>query len=504
MSSDADQPVLKVSSARRYFILVTVVVASGAFNAATFTATAILPQMQGAMSATQDEISWTVTFNILATAVFTPMTGWLVSRFGRGRVQFWSLVSFSFATLMCGLSQSLEALVFWRTVQGASGAPLLPLGQTVLLDVFPRRQHGFVISIFGIANTFGPIIGPVLGGYFAESYSWRWGYYMILPVSIAATIASRFAIPQERPADAAPLDWTGFLSLSIAIASMQLLLSRGQRLDWFESPEILIEAFVAALAFYVFVAHSMTGKSPFLSPRLVQDRNYAVGMFLIVIFGMLNFTPMVLLPPLLQNQLGFPDGLIGYVVSWRGMGVMCGFFAAMLTTGLDPRIGMVTGFSIQILSGIWLTSIDFNVELSTLCANAFLQGLAVGLIWTPISTSAFWTLDSSLRGDGVAVFHLMRNIGSSFFISVSVAEVVRATGANYSRMMEFISPFNRTLSLPSAMGTWTVETMSGLATLAKEINRQASLIGYLNAFWMYTAASAIAIPLVFIVRRPKA
>ena len=212
---DTDLPVLLLSKARRYFVLVTVVVASGAYNAGTFTATAILPQMQGAMAATQDEISWTVTFNILATAVCTPMTGWLVGRFGRGNVQFWSLTSFSVATLMCGLSQSLEALVFWRAVQGATGAPLLPLGQTILLDVFPRRQHGMVISVFGIANTFGPVIGPTLAGYLAEFYSWRWGYYMILPVSISATIASRFAIPQERPATAAPLDWTGFLSFPL-------------------------------------------------------------------------------------------------------------------------------------------------------------------------------------------------------------------------------------------------------------------------------------------------
>ena len=270
MSSDADQPVLLLSTARRYFVLVTVVVASGAYNAATFTATAILPQMQGAMAATQDEISWTVTFNILATAVCTPLTGWLVGRFGRGAVQFWSLVGFSAATLMCGLSQSLEALVFWRTVQGASGAPLLPLGQTILLDVFPRRQHGFVISMFGVANTFGPVIGPTLAGYLAEYYSWRWGYYMILPVSIAATIASRFALPREEDTKAIPLDWTGFLSLSIAIAATQLMLSRGQRLDWFESNEIMLEAFIAALAFYLFIAHSVTARAPFLSPSLRQ------------------------------------------------------------------------------------------------------------------------------------------------------------------------------------------------------------------------------------------
>jgi MFS transporter, DHA2 family, multidrug resistance protein len=218
---------------------------------------------------------------------------------------------------------------------------------------------------------------------------------------------------------------------------------------------------------------------------------------------MLNFTPMVLLPPLLQNQLGFPEGLIGFVVSWRGIGVMAGFFSAMITTRLDVRVGMVIGFGIQILSGLWLMSIDFNVSVFTLCTNAFMQGLAVGLIWTPIATSAFWTLDPSLRADGVAVFHLMRNIGSSFFISVSVAEVVRATGANYSRMTEIVTPYNKTLSLPTVMGSWTMETLSGLASLAKEINRQASLIGYLNAFWMYTAVSAIAIPLVFMVRRPR-
>jgi DHA2 family multidrug resistance protein len=503
VSVDQDQPVLVLPTARRIFVLITVVVACGAYNAATFTATAILPQMQGAMAATQDEISWTVTFNILATAIFMPMTGWLVSRFGRGRVQFWSLVLFSLTTLMCGLSQSLGALVMWRTLQGATGAPLLPLGQTVLLDVFPRRQHGLVISIFGIANTFGPVIGPTLAGYLAEYYSWRWGYYMILPVAFVACIASHFAMPSEKPKGGLALDWTGFLALATAIASAQLMLSRGQRLDWFESTEILIEAFIAILALYVFVAHTLTAKKPFLSPRLLQDRNYAIGLFLILIFGMLNFAPMVLLPSLLQNQLGYPEGLIGYVVSWRGVGVCAGFFGAMLTTRFDPRISMVAGFGMQIISGIWLASIDFNVSLSTLCANAFLQGFAVGMIWTPISTSAFWSLDPSLRADGVSVFHLTRSLGTSFFISISVAEVVRATGANYSRMTEFVSPFNKVLSFPSVMGTWTTDSLTGLANIAREINRQAALIGYSNAFWMYTAVSVLAIPLVFMVGQPR-
>jgi MFS transporter, DHA2 family, multidrug resistance protein len=504
---DHDRPTLELSVSRRILVLATVVVASVSYNAATFTATAILPQMQGAMSATQDEISWTITFNILATAVFTPMTGWLVTRFGRANVQFYSLAGFTLATLMCGLAHSLDSLVIWRIVQGAAGAPLLPLGQTILIDVFPRRQHSLVISVFGMSSTVGPVIGPTLAGYLAEYYSWRWGYYMIVPVALIATIVSRFALPRGKQPASAALDWIGFLSLSAAIAATQLVLSRGQRLDWYESTEIMIETIVAAVALYVFIAHSLTahraGKTPFLSPRLLADKNYAIGTFLIVIFGMLNFAPMVLLPALLQNQLGYPDGLIGFVVSWRGMGVMAGFGAAIITGKFDARVGMVLGFGLQIISGLWLTHIDFNTSLQIFCANAFLQGLAVGLIWTPIATSAFWTLDPSLRADGVAVFHLMRSIGTSFFISVSVAEVVRATGTNYSRMTENVSPFNRILGSPAAMGAWSIDSLTGLAGMAREINRQAAMIGYNNAFWMYTVVSIVAIPLVFMVGRPK-
>ncbi|MDX2155749.1 MAG: DHA2 family efflux MFS transporter permease subunit [Hyphomicrobiaceae bacterium] len=499
MSIETEQTVLQLPVARRLFVLITVVVASASFNAATFSIAAVLPQVQGALSATQDEISWAVTFYILATAVCMPMTGWLVARFGRGSVQFWALAGFTFSTMMCGLAQSLDGLVLWRLVQGATGAPLLPLGQSVLMDVFPRRQHGLVIAIFGTTNTIGPIIGPTFAGYLAEYLSWRWGFFMIVPVAFGATIAARFALPEEPRQRHLSLDWVGFLSLSIAIASTQFVLSRGQRLDWFESTEIIIEVAVAALAFYVFLVHSATAPTPYLSPRLLVDRNYVIGLFLIVIFGMLNFTPMVLLPPLMQNQLGFPDGLIGFVVSWRGAGVMTGSALSIVAQRFDPRVGMVTGFSLQIISGIWLTHLNLNAPLLDLCVNAWLQGSAVGLIWTPIVTTAFRTLDHTLRAEGIAVMHLMRSIGSSFFISVSVTQILRVTSANYSRLVEGVTPYNKTLSLPDAMGGWTTESTSGIAAIAREINRQAAMLGYMNAFVMYTAASVIAIPLVLML-----
>jgi DHA2 family multidrug resistance protein len=502
VSDDPEKPALELATGRRVLVLATIIVSSAAYNAATFTATAILPQMQGAMAATQDEISWTVTFNILATAVVMPMTGWLVGRFGRGRLLFWSLVGFTFATAMCGFAGSLESLVVWRIAQGAAGAPLLPLGQTILLDVFPRRRHGSIISIFGMANTIGPVLGPTFAGYLAEYYSWRWGFHMIVPVAFLACVSARIAMPRDDTVRAVALDWTGFVSLSLAITATQMVLSRGQRLDWFQSGEITAWAIVAALSFYVFLVHSLTARRPFLSPRLLLDRNYAIGVFLITIFGMLNFTPMVLLPPLLQNQLGFPDSLIGYMVGWRGVGVMAGSFASLFANRIDLRFGAALGFSLQIVSGLWLMGIDFNVPLWVLCANAFLQGLAVGLIWAPIATSAFYTLDQGLRAEGIAVFHLSRSIGTSFFISITVAEVVRASAANYSRLSEAVNPYNTSLRNPGSMGTWSVDTLSGLGALSKEIARQAALIGYMNAFVMYTVTSAIAIPLVMMLRGP--
>lgn len=481
------------------FVLATVLVASTSFNTATFAITAVLPQVQGALAATQDEISWAVTFHILATAVCMPMTGWLVTRFGRGRVQFWALAGFTASTVMCGLCQTLEGLVFWRLMQGATGAPIQPLGQTILLDVFPRHQHGMVISIFGTTNTIGPVLGPAFAGYLAEALGWRWAFFMIVPIASMACIAAHFALPEDLNRRRISLDWIGFLSLSIAIACMQFMLSRGQRLDWFESGEIMIEAAVAALAFYIFLAHTLTAKSPYLNPRMVLDRNYLIGLGLIGIFGMLNFTPMVLIPPLLQNQLGFPDSLIGFVVSWRGAGVMSGSALSILTQRMDPRVGMVAGFGMQIASGLWLTSINLDASLSTMCANAYLQGLAVGLIWTPIVTTAFKTLDPVLRPQAISVLHLVRSIGSSFFISITVAEIIRSTGQNYSRMVEHVSPFNKSLGSPSVMGGYSTETVGGMAAIAKEINRQAAMLGFVNAFVLYTAMSMLAIPLVLML-----
>ena len=503
-STDPDEIAGNLTAMQRFLTLTTVVLSASLYGTALLTTTTVLPQMQGAMSATQDEIAWVMTFNILATAIVTPMTGWLTARFGAKRIMVWSIGLFTLATLFCGMSQSLEMLVFWRILQGGAGAPVVPLSQTILLNTFPRRQHTFVLGLFGMAVAVAPVFGPILGGYLAESLSWRWAFYMLVPVGVAALIGMQLTLRHDSLPPKVRFDWAGFLALATALAAIQLVLARGVRLDWFDSTEIMIECLIAAIAFYIFLVHSLTTKEPFLNLKLLTDRNYAIGLVLVTIYGMLNFTPMVLLPPLLQQHVGFSDALVGQVIGSRGVGMTIGFMSAGLMTRIDPRISMAFGLSLQTLAGLWMLTFDLNVTMEILVVNSAVQGFAVGMVWVPMTVVAFDTLAAKDRAEASSVFHLLRNIGSSFFISLSIAEIVRTTGANYSRMTEMITPYNHALTMPSVTGAWTFDTVPGLAKFANEIARQSAMIGYLNAFTMYTATSALAVVIVLMVRRRKA
>lgn len=504
--SDQDPNTSEIDPARRVLILISVILATTLYGTTILVVSTILPQMRGSFSATADEISWAMTFNILATAIVTPMTGWLEARFGRRRVMVVSLAGFTIATFMCGASQSLEAIVFWRIMQGACGAPSTPLAQSIIMDTFPRSQHGMVIGIFGFGVVIGPVIGPTLGGYMAEEYTWRWAFYSLVPIGVLAVVGLQLCLlpDKKKSSKSARLDWTGFLALSVALGAAQLVLARGQRLDWYESSEIVIETFIAVVAFWIFVSHCLTAKAPFLDLRHLANRNYSLGLILVTIYGMVNFTPMVLLPPLLREHAGFPDLLVGIVIAGRGAGGMIGFLAAGFASRLDPRLSMTVGFGMLFVAGIWLMNMDLNANVWSLAANAFLQGLAIGAIWVPLTVVTFSNVKSEDMAETTSVYHLVRNLGSSFFISILVAEIVRSTSENYSRMVEMITPFNKILTLPEVLGRWDVETIGGLAQLGNEISRQSAMIGYLNAFGMYTVACAVTLPLILLIGQHRA
>jgi len=462
----------------------------------------IMPQLQGSLSASQDQVAWVITFNIIAIAVVTPMTGWFANRFGRRTVMVWSTIGFVVATILCGTANSLEVLVFYRMVQGVFGAPLNPLSNAIVLDTYPREQHGTVNSIYGVGVVVGPMIGPIVGGYLAEAYNWRWAFVAVGLVGVLAIIGTILFIRDNRRAPLRGLDWTGFITLSLSIVCFQLMLDRGERLDWFDSYEIIIEAGLSAAALYIFLIHSLLARRPFLNLRLLLDRNYAIGLTLVMIFGMMNFTPMALLPPLLQNLAGYPDDTIGFLIGYRGFGAFVGFFASIWVNKLDPRVGMAGGFLIQALSGWLMMAFDANPTQAQVALTSAMQGFAVGMIWVPLVVATFATHAREHLNEATAVFHLMRYIGSSAFISISVAIVLHSGRLNYARMTEFVSPYNDLLIDPTWAGPWGLESLPGVASLSGEVARQAAMIGYINAFTAYTILSLAVLPLVFFVRVP--
>ncbi len=459
-----------------------------------------LPQMQGALSASPDQIAWVVTSNIVATAVMTPLAGWLTSRFGRRLLCNACVFGFGLASLGCGLADSLEELVVFRMLQGAIGAPLVPLSQAIVLDTYAKRHHGVAIALFGVGSVLGPVVGPVLGGWLAETYNWRWVFFMIVPFAALALVGSLAFIRDREAGSKLRLDWLGFLLLAAALASTQLMLDRGERAGWFDSAEIIAWAAIAGLALYMFIVHSATAARPFLDPRLLADRNFSIGILLVFVFGMLNFTPMTLLPPMLQGVSGYPDSVIGFVLSARGLGTLLGFFLMIYANRFDPRAMILFGFLLQAVAGWQLAHLDVNPSTADVFWPMALQGFGVGVLWVPITMVSFSTLGPEHVAEGSAVFHMVRNFGSSIHISLSIALAVHMTRTGYAELAERVTPYGASASMPWVTGAWNLEDSRGLAALSREMARQASMIGYLDAFVFFIATSLAVLPLVLLIR----
>ena len=487
----------------RTIILMTVSLCTMLYVSTLTIVNVALPQMQGTLSATPDQISWVVTLNLVATAVATPMTGWLVARWGQRQVLIWCVVGFSLSTLLCATADSLGPLLAYRIGQGAFGAPLVPISQALLVTVYPPERRAFAQGVFGLSVVIGPALAPALGGYLAEAYNWRWIFLLILPLCVLALISVLAFIKETGHDGKVRLDWTGFIALSVAVTCLQLLLDRGERMDWFESREMVLVGVAMAVSAYVFMVHTATHDNPFINPALFRDRNFNIGLLLVFVYGMLNVTPTVLFPPLLQNLKGFPDSTIGWILAMRGLGLAVGFYAAARMGKLDPRIGISIGLVAIGFSGLNTASFDLNVTDWEVAWTGVLQGFGCGVLWVPISVVAFSTLDPKLVPDASAIFHLLRNYGSSVLISLSVMVVIRTTKVSYSDMTQTISPFNEALGFGFVTGSWNVDTLTGLMALSGEITRQASMIGYINAFILYTAVCFATIPLLILVRVGK-
>ena len=486
---------------RQWLVLLLVQVTTLTFGMTITATNVVLPQIRGALSATQDQVAWIVTLYLVAAAVATPLTGWLSGRLGWRRFMTGTLVGFTIASFLCGLAGSLETLLMARVAQGLFGAPLMPLGQGILLATFPRHMHPLVLMLWGVGGVMGPVLGPVLGGVIAEVLDWRWVFLMIAPIGVLCVLLSAAALGDQERGTSGRIGVVGFVALAVAMSAAQLMLDRGHRLDWFESTEITTEAILAFSGACVFIAHTALARTPFLSPHLFRNWNFAVGILMAFLMGALSYTPIVLFPTLLQDLRGYPDSIIGYLMSSRGLGNFVSFLIVVPFTRYNARMALAVGLVLQAYAGWQMALLDINMSDFDVFWTNFVQGFGFGLAYTPMTALAFSTLPPPLIVQGSSVFNLMRNFGSSLFISLSILVLVRTTAENYSGLSAMVSPMNELLRNPGLAGDWAWDTTRGLAGLSAEIRRQAAMGGYLNAFAMFAATAAIAVPLVLLFRR---
>jgi len=479
---------------RRHGVLITIsVMVASIMQALDATiANVALPRIQGSLSATQDQITWVLTSYIIATAIMMPLSGWLAGQFGRKRIFLISITVFTAASVLCGLAQTLPEMVVFRALQGLGGAALVPMSQAVLLDINPPERHGRAMAVWGMGVILGPIIGPALGGWLTDDYNWRWVFYINVPFGIISFLGV-LSFLAESPRKRTRFDFFGFLSLSFALGALQMMLDRGPLKDWFGATEVWIEATIAAVGFYLFAVHSATAREhPFISPSLFRDRNFLTGNIFVFVVGVVLYATLALLPPLLQEHMGYPVFLTGLITAPRGIGtlvsmVLVGRLIGLIQTRYLILFGLLTtAFSLWQMSGFSLL-----MDGGPIAWSGFIQGFGTGFVYVPLAAVAFATLNPLLRNEATAVFNLTRNIGSSIGISVVEALLVRNTQLMHASLASHVSRYSETLN--ASPGT-------AAALLNGRVTEQAAMIAYNDDFKLMMILMICVIPLVFLLR----
>lgn len=463
-----------------------------------------LPHMQGTFSATHDQVAWVITSYIVASAIMIPTSGWLSERFGRKRVFVGAVAGFTLSSVLCGAANSLEVEVLARVVQGMSGAFLIPLSLAIILDTFPPEQHAKAMSYWGVGSVCGAVIGPTLGGYLTEYFSWRYIFYINIPFGLVALVGVLLFLPETEKNKTKKLDWFGFLTLAVGIGALQMMLDRGQRLDWFESGEIIFETCLAALSLYMFNMHVLTHKEPFLDPRVFFKRNFFIAATLISFYGLITVPTMVIMPSFLENIRGYSIDTVGMLQSPRGVGILL----ALLVTGrignkIDPRVMTIFGFLCIGVSTLAMSRWNIDVGAWPIVWTGFVGGIGAGVILVPVQMMAFSQLASHQRNEGSAVFNLVRTMFSSIGVSIVVAVFIAVGATGRAELVEHVTPFNEALHYTELSGNYTADTEQGLAILEKEIDKQAEMQGYNASFLLIALGAFAAIPLVLLVGRSR-
>lgn len=468
----------------------------------TTIANVAIPHMQSTLGATPDTISWVLTSYIIASAVAMPITGWLADRIGSRRLFIWSVGGFVVTSMLCGMAQNLEEMVIFRALQGVAGAFIAPLSQAALLDTTKPSKQSQIIALWGMGVMIGPILGPILGGWITENWSWRWVFYVNVPVGVLC-LAILIAELPSRELNKRRFDLFGFALIAICLSCLQLLLDRGTQLDWFASFETWIYAFLILSTAWIAVIHFATGANPLFDRRLFANVNFVVALLFMMVIGMVMFATMALLPPMLQGLFGYDVIDTGMVLMPRGVGVLISMqlSGVLMRKGVDSRWMVSVGFLIGAWSLHQMAGWSLEVDKYHIIMSGLIQGLGIGLVFIPLQSTAFATLPPHLRTDGSSLLNLTRSVGSSIGISIMMTLLSRNTQTSHSDLASHITPaITGTVDL-SSLERFQQYGQAGLGVLDGLVTQQAAMIAYVNDYYLMMWLSLASLPMVLIMRK---
>ncbi len=504
MPTSAAAPVA-VPGLRRNMVTICAMTATIMQALDTTIANVALPYMQGKLSASQDQINWVLTSYIVAAAIMTAPVGWIANRFGRKRIFIICSGGFTIASVLCGLAQDINQMVLFRLLQGMFGAALVPLSQAVMLDSYALHERAKAMAIWGMGVMMGPIMGPSLGAWLTETYSWHWVFFVNLPFGIFTVLGLLVFMDESRKDRELRFDWFGFAALAVGIGALQIALDRGEQLGWTESNEIIAEFIVSIVGFYYFFAHSLTTAKPFIQFALFKDRNFVGGCVFMAVMGLVLFSTMALASPYLQNIIGYPIITAGLLLASRG----CGTFVAMMLVGrmmryIEARTLIISGLGLTCLSLFYMTGWTDQTGVPEIVTLSIMQGFGFGLVFVPLSTVAFLTLPNHLRTDGTSMLTLMRNVASSIGISVVIAQLTEGSRRVYAVLSQHVNPFNHAMQMPDVRGMIDMTTDKGRAMMDVMVNLQAQIIAFSQDYQMVMIFTLCAIPLAVMIGSTKA
>jgi len=474
-----------------------------------------LPHIAGSLSATIDEATWALTSYLVANAIILPMTGWLASRFGRKNLLMLSVIGFTASSFLCGLAPTLGSLVFFRILQGATGGCLQPLSQAVLLEAFPPSDRGKAMAFWALGIVVAPIMGPVLGGWLTDNYTWRWVFYINIPVGIASIVMTKLFIfdPPYLRQEKRGIDYWGIGLLAVGIGALQILLDKGQESDWFASNWMTALAIISVASLVILVIHELTTEHPVVDLRVFKMRSYAVGVFLMTVVGFVLYGSMVLLPIMLQTLLAYPALQAGIAMAPRGIGS----FVMMPLTGImtgkfDNRKLLTAGLIVGGVTLIWLSELNLQAGYWDIFWPQLTQGVGMSLLFVPLTTVSMDPIPRERMGNATSLFNLMRNIGGSLGIAATgtmLARTQQSTTALLGRNVTPYDPASQAMFMQMraafmAAGTdAATSTERAYAAMFGMVQRQASMVSFVRIFQLLGILFVVLVPLVLLMQRPK-